>query len=304
MDDILGNTAWLGLTFMARETSDITPEASHKTLEASHTPLEASHTPLEASHTPLEASHKTLEASNGARDQVYAKAQEAVEAFRFDARVADVFQDMISRSVPGYAFFLDFIAVATRLYAQEGTSCYDLGCSLGASTLQIRRNLPASCQVIAVDKAEAMVARCRANLARDASQAACQVRLEDLKDTRIENASLVVLNFTLQFVPDEQRLAILKGIHQGLAPGGALLLAEKLRFEDAAQQALMTNLHHEFKRYQGYSDLEIAQKRAALEEVLVPNSLEELMQRLEQAGFASRQRCIQNLNFAGILAVK
>ncbi|MGI9322635.1 MAG: carboxy-S-adenosyl-L-methionine synthase CmoA [Pseudomonadales bacterium] len=241
---------------------------------------------------------------DGARDQVYAAPHKAVEAFRFDAQVADVFQDMISRSVPGYAFFLDFIAVMSSRYARADTQCYDLGAALGASTLQIRRHSPASCRVIAVDNSEAMVERCRLNLAQDDAKPECEVRCEDIRDTLIEKASIVALNFTLQFLPDEERLPILKTICAGMVPGGALLLAEKLRFADAGKQALMTDLHHEFKRCQGYSDLEIAQKRAALEEVLVPNTLDEHLHRLTEAGFAETQVCIQNLNFAGLLAVK
>ena len=115
-----------------------------------------------------------------------------------------------------------------------------------------------------------MIERCKGNLARDHSSATYELRLEDLRDTTIENASIVVLNFTLQFLPDDERPAILQRIAQGLLPGGILLLAEKLRYDDPTEQELMTRLHHDFKRYQGYSDLEIAQKRAALENVLVP----------------------------------
>ena len=228
----------------------------------------------------------------------------SIEAFSFDAGVADVFQDMIERSVPGYGFLLELIGVLATRYGKPDTNCYDLGCSLGASTLQLRRNLPGSCRVIGIDNSEAMVQRCRANLARDHSAATSEARLEDLRDSQLENASLVLMNFTLQFVPDEERMTILQRIAQALNPGGILLLAEKVKYNDESEQKLMTELHHQFKKHHGYSDLEISQKRTALENVLVPNTEEEHLSRLKQAGFSQAELCVRCLNFEAFLGIK
>jgi tRNA (cmo5U34)-methyltransferase len=238
------------------------------------------------------------------KDQVYASPMPSVAAFEFDAGVADVFQDMIQRSVPGYGLLLDLIGVFAQRYGRKNSNCYDLGCSLGASTLQLKRNLPDSSHVIAVDTSEAMADRCRSNLLRDHSTTTSEVRLEDLRDTEISNASLVILNFTLQFVPDNERQGILNKLGAGINEGGALLLAEKVRFEDSDRQTLMTDLHHEFKRYHGYSDLEISQKRAALENVLVPNTEDELKLRLMAAGFREVELCVRCLNFEAFIAIK
>lgn len=238
------------------------------------------------------------------KDTVYSTRQDHVDEFQFDAQVADVFENMIQRSVPGYGLLLDMIAVLTEKYAQQGSNCYDLGCSLGASTLRIRQNLPQDCTVIGVDNSAAMVERCKQNLARDHSQAAVDIRLEDLQDTLIENASVVVMNFTLQFIPDEDRPAILKQIVDGLNKGGILILCEKISFEDPQRQALMTDLHHEFKRHQGYSDLEIAQKRSSLENVLITNTMNEHIARLKDAGFSTTEVCVRCLNFVAFIAIK
>ncbi len=237
------------------------------------------------------------------RDRVYAASMPSVAAFQFDAGVADVFQDMVERSVPGYGLLLELIGVLAARYAMPGTNCYDLGCSLGASTLQLKRHVPGSCHVVGVDNSAAMVTRCKAALARDHSSASSEIRLEDLRNTRIEQASIVLLNFTLQFVPDEQRQDILQGIAGGLVPGGILILAEKVRFPDQARQDLMTELHHEFKKHHGYSELEIAQKRAALETVLLSNTEHEHLQRLSAAGFERPEVCFRCLNFMAFLAV-
>ena len=228
----------------------------------------------------------------------------SIEAFRFDQSVADVFQDMIERSVPGYGLVLQLIGVLAEKYGQQDTRAYDLGCSLGASTLQLRRHLPDGCHVIGVDNSEAMVSRCKANLSRDNSAATYEILLEDLRETNIQNASIVILNFTLQFVPDEQRKNILTHIYEGLNSGGILLLAEKVKFEDPAEQALMTTLHHDFKKQHGYSHLEISQKRAALENVLLPNTEKQHRQRMRDAGFSVVEQCMRCLNFSTFLGIK
>lgn len=238
------------------------------------------------------------------KDTVYSTPENEVGEFRFDARVADVFENMINRSVPGYALMLDMLGVFTQRYARENTNCYDLGCSLGASTLKMRHHLPRSCQVIGVDNSAAMVERCRANMARDHSEAPVTIREEDLNETIIENASIVAMNFTLQFVPDDKRVSLLERIADGMIEGGAFILSEKLAFDDDQEHMFMTELHHEFKKYQGYSDLEIAQKRAALENVLVPNTASQHVNRLRQAGFSTARLCIQCLNFATFLAIR
>jgi tRNA (cmo5U34)-methyltransferase len=238
------------------------------------------------------------------KDTVYAQPLASIQAFAFDGQVADVFENMINRSVPGYALLLDLIGQLTEKYAQPHSNCYDLGCSLGASTLKIRQHLPASCHVIGVDTSPAMVERCRTNMARDHSQASVEIRQEAMQHTSITNASVVVLNFTLQFIPDEQRADLLAKLARNMLPGGALILSEKIRFEDASTQAHMTELHHDFKKYHGYSDLEIAQKRAALEHVLIPNTEQQHLQRLTDAGLQAAQVYLRCFNFASFLAIK
>lgn len=238
------------------------------------------------------------------KDTVYSSYQDPVEGFEFNAQVADVFENMIERSVPGYSLLLDMIGVLTQRYAQPGTNCYDLGCSLGASTLKIRQNLPRDGHVIGIDNSAAMVDRCRHNIERDHSQASVEIRRENLQETLIENASVVVMNFTMQFVPDEEREKLLEQISAGLNKGGILVLSEKVRFADENRQDLMTDLHHEFKSFQGYSDLEIAQKRSSLENVLIPNTMEQHIQRMTHVGFSAVELCFRCLNFVAFLAVK
>ncbi len=248
--------------------------------------------------------HKEVLKEEMKKDDVYVKPFDRIDAFAFDEQVADVFENMITRSVPGYGHFLELIGLVAERFSQPGSRCYDLGCSLGASTLMLRRHVPANCHVVGVDNSAAMVERCRANIQRDHSGATIEIREEDLKDTPITNASVVVLNFTLQFIAPDDRPRVLKNIAAGMIPGGALVLAEKIAFEDEREATFMTDLHHDFKRYQGYSDLEIAQKRAALENVLVPDSLATHRARLLSAGFETVYEMSRSLNFTSLICVR
>lgn len=240
------------------------------------------------------------------KDTIYSLPRQRVGQFTFDQSVVEVFPDMIARSVPGYASILSMIEQLTVRFARPGTQLYDLGCSLGAATRLMRVQAPKDCMLHAVDNAPAMLNRLRELLDQDSSPAGCEVRLveSDICDVEFFDASFVVLNLTLQFVPLSDRPALLRKICDGLIPGGALLLSEKICFDDSLQQSLLTELHHDFKRAHGYSDLEIAQKRAAIENYLVPESLQNHCQRLRDVGFKQVVPWFQCFNFASILAVK
>ena len=234
------------------------------------------------------------------RDRVFARPLSEVRAFAFDDEVARVFDDMIGRSVPGYDLLLRLIALYADLFIEPGSRVYDLGCSTGLASRILAQQSGGRARVIAVDNAEAMLARCRERHAGYDIDWCCA----DIREIEIEDASLVVLNLTLQFIDPRQRAALLARIHRGLRPGGALVLTEKIRYADPALQRRMTALYEAFKKTQGYSDLEISQKRAALERVLVPDTEETHLQRLRAAGFSEIDECFRGLLFVSWLAVK
>lgn len=239
------------------------------------------------------------------KDRIYATPRDQIDAFAFDEQVAEVFTDMIQRSVPGYPMMLEMIGVIAREFSQPNTHCYDLGCSLGAATLSIRHNLPdSSCKIIAVDNAAAMTKRCSEIIAADNGSAPVEVRCEDILNTEIENASLVVMNFTLMFIDPEQRPALLSKIYQGLNPGGVLVVSEKMRETDEQDQEMLTELYHRFKRIRGYSELEISQKRTALEKVLIPETIKTHSERLRESGFNQVTTWFKCFGFTSLIAKK
>ncbi len=239
------------------------------------------------------------------RDDIFSRPQPHLVDFAFDEQVANVFPDMIRRSVPGYETVISMTGVFARHFAQPESRIYDLGCSLGASTLAMTTYVDApDVEFMAVDNSAAMLDKCRGIVSTQAPGRAVQYVCADIRDVEISNASLVVLNFTLQFIPLEDRVTLLQKIAAGLRPGGALVLSEKIIFPVQEQQALLTDLHHEFKRANGYSDLEISQKRQAIENVLVPEMAETHESRLALAGFTTAAAWFQCFTFASWVAVK
>ncbi len=241
-------------------------------------------------------------------DRIYATPQPQVSDFAFNEDVVRVFPDMIKRSVPGYPTIVENLGVLAAQFAQPGSALYDLGCSLGAVTQAMRRHVKSEgCRVIGVDNSAAMVTRCHEYLHAQDSMFQELLPYEliegDILAIDFQPASVVALNFTLQFIEPERRLELLTRIRQSLLPGGALILSEKLRFEDEAEQALLTDLHIAFKRANGYSELEIAQKRSALENVMKPDSLQQHRERLLAAGFRQVTPWFQCLNFASLVAL-
>jgi tRNA (cmo5U34)-methyltransferase len=197
------------------------------------------------------------------------------------------------------------IGLLAGRYAAQDSNCYDLGCSLGAATLSMRKQVKQpGCKIIAVDNSESMVAHCKEMIDNETTPIPVEVICSDLQDVDINNASVVVLNFTLQFIELESRQEIINKIYKGMLPGGILVISEKLSHQDQEIESLFIDMHHEFKKAHGYSDLEISQKRTALEEVLIPEDIEQHKERILTSGFKSCDVWFQCFNFASILALK
>jgi tRNA (cmo5U34)-methyltransferase len=241
-------------------------------------------------------------------DDIYKK-EDGSEPFRFNENVARVFPDMLRRSIPGYKASLEAIGSLAARYVRAGTTCYDLGCSLGAVTLAMRHGInQPCCRVVAIDSAPAMIERCRQIIAKDdrlnGPETQVDVLEDDIRNIEISNASMIVLNYTLQFIPPDERDGVLNTIYAGLNPGGVLVLSEKVIDADERIEELLVELHHEHKRRNHYSALEVARKRAALENVLVPETVEAHCERLRRAGFSHSAVWLRHYNFVSIVAFR
>ena len=239
------------------------------------------------------------------KDTLYRSADSPVKPFEFNKRVVEVFPDMIERSVPGYPLTISMISVIADDYVQENSNIYDLGCSLGAVSLAIQQGLiNKKCKIIAVDSSQAMIDACIENIPQKRQNIEIEFVIGDILQTEIVRASVVVMNFTLQFIPVEKRLMLIKKIYDGLLPGGVFVLSEKVIFDDETENNTLNHLHHHMKALNGYEKLEIAKKREALEAVLVPETIESHLSRLNICGFENAFVWLKCFNFISMVAVK
>ncbi len=188
------------------------------------------------------------------------------------------------------------------------SQCYDLGCSLGAASLAMSTGIDAAqltdVNIIGIDNSHAMLERCQHHINAFKHQTKIELEKGYIQGVEIKNASMVVLNFTLQFIAKEERENLLQNIYNGLNPGGILVLSEKISFDSEIIDNLLIDLHHQFKKDNGYSDLEVSQKRNALENVLLPDTLEHHKNRLNGIGFTDVCCWLQHYNFVSLIAIK
>lgn len=236
------------------------------------------------------------------RDKLFTQKTDLID-FSFDAKVAKVFDDMVRRSVPGYQNILETVGLMVKTYGQNNTNYYDLGTSTGAVCLALGLNNPhQNNHIIAVDNSKSMTQKCSDNLTGKISN--FEVICADIQDIDFKNASIIVLNLTLQFIAVEQRQALIDKIYRGLNARGALIVTEKIHFDNPKKQQQITQLHLDFKRANGYSELEIAGKRQSIENVLITDNQQTHINRFENAGFTHSFCHFQCLNFASFLAIK
>ena len=237
-------------------------------------------------------------------DTLYSTPWQQLGQFRFDEAVAQVFPDMIRRSVPGYGHVVGLSGLIAKRFAQPETYLYDIGCSLGATTLALATQVTEPrCRIGAIDPSQAMLAEAR-RIPADTPDAHIPIDWieADARDYAYAPCSVVTLNFTLQFIPIEERLALLTRLAEAMVPGGCLILAEKTCVQEPDSQQVLTDVHHDFKRANGYSELEIAQKRASIENFLIPETEEAHIARLKAAGFHTVTGFFYCLNFRGWMA--
>jgi tRNA (cmo5U34)-methyltransferase len=228
----------------------------------------------------------------------------APEKFEFNENVARVFDDMLERSIPHYRECQEMVVDWCTRFAREDSNLYDLGCSTGALLLRVASALPehSRTRLIGIDNSMPMLDKARQNL--QAVRNPWELVHADLDgDFSLTNASVVVMNYTLQFIAPERRQLLIGKIFGGLQANGCLLLTEKVLGDTPELDAAFVDMHHRFKRERGYSDLEISRKREALENVLTPLKLYENIELLRQAGFRNVDLFFKWNNFAGLIAL-
>ncbi len=238
-------------------------------------------------------------------DRVF-ETQAKVGDFAFDAKVASVFDDMVSRSVPFYHEMQRMIVELAQEFATDGSRIYDIGCSTG-TTIQLLDSYLANKQVefVGIDNSKEMLKEAKRKSDEMGLTHEYHFKCQDIhKQLSMQNASVVTLILTLQFARPLYREKIMRRIFEGLNPNGCLLMVEKITSEDTLFNRLFIERYYDYKRRNGYTETEISKKREALENVLIPYRLEENETLLKMAGFRHVEVFFRWYNFCGILAVK
>lgn len=239
------------------------------------------------------------------KDEVFKETLSRPSDFKFSSKVAGVFDDMVVRSVPYYIEMQRMMGEIAADHYQENTNVYDLGCSTGTTLICMNESVSAQAKFVGIDDSADMLKKCREKLQEAGFTRPYDLQVADLNQgVTIENASVVVLCLTLQFVRPINRQNLLKNIFDGLAPGGALIVIEKILAEDSTFNRDFIKYYYDMKRRNNYSEMEISQKREALENVLIPYKLSENITLLRNAGFAHCEIFFKWYNFAGFIAKK
>ena len=240
-------------------------------------------------------------------DRLFAAPRERIQDFDFGGDTAVVFDDMLERSVPYYDEIQRMVGELASDFAAPGKCVYDLGCSTGTTLLHIARAVPQDVPLkfVGIDSSPEMLELARQKLGRATLTQPFELRHSDLNHgVRIDDACVVMLILTLQFIRPLYRESLMRSIHEGLADRGCLILVEKVLGQDSTLNRLFIQHHYEMKRGRGYSELEISQKREALENVLVPYRLEENRDLLRKVGFSAVDVFFKWYNFCGIVAIR
>lgn len=238
-------------------------------------------------------------------DKIYADERKLIEDFDFGKDTAMVFDDMLDRSIPLYRELQRMIGEIANEFAQDGSNVVDLGCSTGITMLTLDRSIQKKVTLIGVDYSQPMLDKCEENFQKHKIQKNYQLACRDLNNGwPTNNASVVILNLTLQFVRPLQRDLLIQQVYEGLTDNGCLVLVEKVLGSDSIFNRLFIKFYYEMKKRNGYSQMEIAQKREALENVLIPYRATENEQMLRRNGFRYIDIFYKWYNFYGLVAIK
>jgi tRNA (cmo5U34)-methyltransferase len=239
------------------------------------------------------------------KDELYKKPLEKVEKFEFSRDVVNVFDDMISRSVPQYELNQMMTAEMALEFYQENTEFYDLGCSTGKTAKILDKTFGnQNFNYTGIDNSAPMIEECKKIQSLVSENHRLQFICGDIENFTYTNAGVVIANYTFQFIQPDHRLPLLKNIYNSLKNKGVLLLCEKVYENDSELSDHFIKMHHKMKKSYGYSELEIIQKRDAIENVLVPNETLENLDLLKTAGFDSAAIYHKWYNFASYIAFK
>ena len=221
--------------------------------------------------------------------------------FEFDEEVADVFDDMLLRSVPFYKENLNLQIDILKNFLQPNDKIIDLGSSTGTFLIELSKKID-NLNLIGLDSSDAMIKKSIQKAKAFNSNA--KFIKADFLDYDLSNSKAIIANYTIQFIRPLKREKLIQKIYNSLNNEGIFLMSEKLITENKKLNKIMIDIYYEYKKQKGYSEYEIAAKREALENVLIPYSMQENIEMLKNAGFNDIDVIFRWNNFATFIAFK
>jgi tRNA (cmo5U34)-methyltransferase len=234
------------------------------------------------------------------KDKVFDKPIE--KKFEFDEAVASVFDDMLTRSVPFYDEVRKLVIALILAEQKEEKKVLDLGSSTAKFLLDLHSKMDVKMKLKGIDNSQAMLDRAKQKC--QAFGATIELELADMLSYEYHQEDIIVANYTLQFIRPMQRVDLIKRLYAGLNEDGIFIFSEKVVFEDKKLDKQLIDIYYEYKKGQGYSEYEIAQKREALENVLIPFTIKENIQMCKEAGFRTIDTVFQWANFVTFVVKK
>jgi tRNA (cmo5U34)-methyltransferase len=242
------------------------------------------------------------------RDRVYREQKGVTTDFEFNDTVADVFDDMVSRSVPYYSEQQRMIQEIGSIFSTPGSNIYDLGCATATTLINLCREVDPSASLIGYDNSAPMIKKAMQKIKESGLEERISVLYADLNGDldliELNNASVVLICWTLQFVRPLKREKLINKIYQGLNENGVLIITEKVLTNNSLLNRYYIKLYYDYKQRNEYTNEEIVNKREALENILIPYRIDENIEMFKRNGFETVDTFFQWYNFVGFICIK
>jgi tRNA (cmo5U34)-methyltransferase len=237
------------------------------------------------------------------KDQIFAS-NSYPKPFEFNEQVARVFDDMAVRSIPLYEETIRSSVDWALDFYQSESKIIDIGCSTGTCIAAIAANSAYKINFVGVDSSASMIKKARIKLKSFVRDHSIDLKCEDALLSDYSGASVVIMNYTLQFVSITKRAELLQKIFDNMLDNGILFISDKLTSSCKEFNETIVNNYHAFKKSNNYSSTEIERKKETLENVLLPLSFEDEVSLIKNAGFSSVEPILKWNNFCSFVAIK
>jgi tRNA (cmo5U34)-methyltransferase len=221
--------------------------------------------------------------------------------WKFNGSMVEHFEEHVKKSVPLYLEGHQLITKLSDYFVKDDSICYELGSSAGTLTHKLAQHHAfRGAKFIGIEIEEDMVEKAKELYSAPNLSFIC----DDMNTVELQKADLIVSYYTIQFIHPKLRQQLIDKIYNTLNWGGAFIMYEKVRANDARFQDIISNLYMEYKLDQGYTPKEIIAKAKSLKGVLEPFSTEGNIDMLKRAGFVDILSVQKYMNFEGFLVIK